>query len=448
MTAIKRPTAAQTDKLVKNLKKEGVRHVRFELPDMHGTSRAKVVPTGSVAGYARRGLNLYGGTLALDTASSVVPGALYHEQVKYRDQRLIPDFSTLRDVPWLDGTVKLICDTEWEPGQPLKAAPRYVLRQLLDRYAELGYDVMMGHEFEFYVLDGETKKPPFGGMHIFNVVRNQYLPVIDDLLDYLPQAGIDIITHNCEYAPSQFEINYRAGIGLAGADTAFTFKNAVKEICHRSGMHATFMSKPFPDSAGSGCHFHVSLWDRKTGKGVFLDNKSADGISDTCKWFIQGVLDHAPAMMALVNPTPNCYHRVKPHTFAPSNISWGVEDRTALMRAIVTGDEQTHLENRLPSALANPYLSAAATLAGGLLGLQKKPKLQRSSEGVSEEDASLAPFPRNLDDALDALAADKAYIKMLGAEFVEVFTTVKRYELDRFHEHITDWETAEYLDVY
>ncbi len=213
-------------------------------------------------------------------------------------------------------------------------------------------------------------------------------------------------------------------------------------------MHATFMSKPFADSAGCGCHFHISLWDKKTGKNVFLDKKSPDLISETCKWFIQGVLDHAPALMALANPTPNCYRRLKPHTFAPSNVSWGVEDRTALMRVKATGDEHTHLENRVPSAMANPYLSAAATLAGGLLGLESKPALQRISEGVSEEDSGFKPLPRTLEDSLAALARDKDYGAMLGEEFVEVFSTVKQYELDRFREHITEWETSEYLEVY
>ena len=448
MTKIKRPSKTEIDKFVKELERQRIKHVRFELPDMHGISRAKVVPLGNAAGYAEHGLNFYGGTLALDTASSVVPGALYHEQVKYRDQQLIPDFSTVRPVPWLEGTVKVICDTEWESGEPLKAAPRFVLRQLLDRADALGYEVMMGHEFEFYVLDGETREPLFDGMHIFNVVRNQYMPVIDDLLEYLPQAGIDIITHNCEYAGSQFEINYRAGKGLAGADTAFTFKNAVKEICHRGGMLATFMSKPFAAAAGSGCHFHISLWDKKTGKSVFLDAKAPDRLSQTCKWFIQGILDHARPMMALANPTPNCYRRVKPHTFAPSNVSWGIEDRTALVRVKATGDDRTHLENRVPSAMANPYLSAAATLAAGLLGLEQKRSLQRTSEGVSEEDSGFAPLPRTLDESLDALAEDKAYAEILGDELVEVFTAVKRFELDRFHEHLTEWEVNEYLEIH
>lgn len=135
----------------------------------------------------------------------------------------------------------------------------------------------MGHEFEFFLLDPETHEPLFGGVHIFNVVRNQYVPFLDTLLDDLQAVGIDVITHNCEYAPSQFEINLGPGLGLAGADKAFTFKNAIKELAHRAGYLATFISKPAADTAGCGCHVHISLIDRRTGKSAFL----GDGVPET-----------------------------------------------------------------------------------------------------------------------------------------------------------------------
>jgi glutamine synthetase len=238
-------------------------------------------------------------------------------------------------------------------------------------------------------------------------------------------------------------------VGLAGADKAFTFKNAVKEIVHRLGYHATFMSKPWGDRAGSGCHYHISLLDRKTGKNVFLDKKGKHGLSAVCTAFVQGVLDHAPAMMPLINPTPNCYHRLKPHTFAPSNISWGVEDRSALVRVKATGDEATHIEMRGAAAISNPYLTASAVLAAGLLGVKAKAKIQEMSADVpSEDNPKFAKFAPNLERALADLEADEEMTKLLGPDLVHVFTTVKRYELARFHAHITDWERSEYMDVY
>lgn len=441
-------SAEAVDKFVKELEHQNMRYVRFELPDLHGISRCKVVPIQNVAGFARQGLNFYGGTLALDTGSRVVPGARYHEEVKFRDQLLYPDLETVTPVPWHEGTAKVICDTEWGPGEPLRAAPRHVLRQVLEKADDMGYKVMMAHEFEFYVLEAETMEPLFGGLFIFNNVRNQWAPFIEELLNHVQAMGIDVITHNCEYAPSQFEINYRPAFGLVGADKGFTFKNAVKEFVQRAGYHATFMSKPWPDRAGSGCHVHVSLWDRNSDENAFVDLKDNLGLSNLAKSFIQGQLAHGRAMMALLNPTPNCYHRVKPRSFAPSNISWGIEDRTAMIRVKATRDDRTHAENRLASAMANPYLSAAATLAAGLLGIDAKLALRAESAGLAEDDASWPNLPRNLEESLDALAEDDAFRAMLGEEFFEVFNAVKRFELACFHSHVTDWERNEYLEIY
>ncbi|MEO0532734.1 MAG: glutamine synthetase family protein [Cyanobacteria bacterium P01_A01_bin.123] len=440
------PSAEAITDWVESLRAQDVKYVRFELPDLHGVSRLKVIPIAKVEGYARKGLNFYGGTLALDTASSVVSSSGYHEERKYQDHLLFPDINSCTAVPWMDSTVKVVCDAYWTPEEPLLGAPRYVLQSLLDTAQQMGFDVMMGHEFEFYLLDPETHKPLFDGLHIFNHIRNQYVPEIGQMLDYLQAAGIDVITHNCEYAPSQFEINYGPGIGIQGADKAFTFKNAVKEIAHHLGYHASFMSKPFAGLAGCCCHFHLSLW--QDGTNVFLDPSDRDGLSSTAKSFIQGILDHAPAMLPLIGPTPNCYRRLKPHTFAPSNISWGIEDRTAMVRVKATKDEGTHLEMRAGSGLSNPYLSAAATLAAGLLGLKEQRELQPMVNGPSEEDPSLLPFPKTLDAALEALTADASMQEMLGAEFCKLFSTVKEFELARFHDHITDWEVAEYLEVY
>jgi glutamine synthetase len=434
--------------LIEQLKDQGTKYVRFELPDLHGVSRLKVVPIDKVEGYARKGLNFYGGTLALDTASTVVPGSGYHAEIKYRDHALIPDLDTLTPVPWLEKTVKVICDPYVSPEEPVKAAPRYVLKQVLESAAQMGFDVMMGHEFEFYLLNGTTQEPLFDGLHIFNHIRNQYVPEIDQMLEYLQGSGIDIITHNCEYAPSQFEINYGPAIGIRSGDKAFTFKNAVKEIAHRLGYQATFMSKLAANLSGNCCHFHVNLINRSTGDNAFADPKDEYGLSATAKAFIQGILEHAPAMMPLIGPTPNCYRRLKPHTFAPSNISWGTEDRSAMVRIKGTGDESTHLEMRVASGLSNPYLTAAATIAAGLVGVKQQRELSPPVEGPSEDNPDLPKLPQTLEQALDGLAADIEMREMLGEDFCQLFTTVKRFELSRFHNHVTDWERQEYLEIY
>ena len=202
------------------------------------------------------------------------------------------------------------------------------------------------------------------------------------ILRNLQGIGLDLITHNCEYAPSQFEINYGPAIGIEAADKAFTFRNTVKEVAHLQGYLATFMSKPIDGMAGCGCHFHISLLDRKTGKNVFFDPADKDGVSLPARQFAAGILAHAPALMALAGPTPNCYHRIKPHTFAPSNISWGIEDRSALVRVKATKDSGTHHEMRGASALANPYLTAAGHAGRGAAGAEGQAEAGAAIQGA------------------------------------------------------------------
>ena len=426
----------------------GYDYLRFELPDLHGTARAKTVPLDKVEGYLRTGLNFYGGTLALDTASMVVPGSGLHEETNYADSKLFADFSSLTPVPWKAHTARVVCDVFFVDDSPIEAAPRRVLAGLLDRAAALGFDVMMGHEFEFYLLDAKTKEQLFQGLHIFNALRNDYLPLIQEMVDQLRAMGIDVITANAEYAGSQYEINFGPGIGLAGADKAYAFKNAVKEIAHRGGCIASFMSKPWNDQSGSGCHVHLSLWNRADGSNGFFDPAADRGLSTTMRQFVAGTLAHAPAMAALIGPTPNCYHRLKPHTFAPSNISWGIDDRTALVRVKATGDDATHVEMRGGSALANPYLSAAACLAAGLLGIQDGLDLAPEYPGCGEDDPDAPKLPGSLEQSLDALAADGAMRAMLGEDFIKLFGAVKRFELARFRCQVTEWERNEYLEVH
>jgi len=434
---------------LRSLQAREARFLRFELPDLHGVARVKVVPVNQAEGFLREGLNMYGGTVALDTASCVVGGTGLNEEVRYRDQLLFADLDTLAPVPWLPGTWRVICDAHWSAGEPIAAAPRQVLKRALAAARAQGVAPVFGHEYEFYLLDPSTREPLFGGVHIFNATRNHHVPFLDTLLDQLMAAGIDVTTHNCEYAPSQFEVNFAPAEGLAAADKAYTFKNAVKELAHRAGLLATFMSKPAAGLAGCGGHVHVSLKDIRTGKPLFHEARSRKpGPNAALGSFTQGVLDHAGAVTALVSPTLNCFRRLKPHTFAPSNVGWGVEDRSAFVRLKGLGTTNAHLELRAASGLSNPYLSAAAVLAAGLAGLSARRELDAALDGPCEDDPSLPKLPADQPAALAALEADATLVEALDPAFVASFCTVKRHELARHAAHVSDWERAEYLEVY
>ena len=442
--------AHTVDEVLARWRDQGIRNVRFELPDMHGTSRSKIIPIEHADRYARKGLNMYGGTAVLDSRSDVVSGTLYNEEVAYADQLLRPDPSTAAVVPWLDSTARLISDGYWADGRPLAAEPRHVFRGVLERCQELGYEPLIGFEYEFYLLDPETHQPLFSGYHIFNTVRNTYVPVIERIVHDMRDYGIDIITANCEYAGSQWEINFRPGTGMAGPDQAFSFKNGVKELARKEGLLATFMTKPFADSAGCGAHTHMSLLARDGGEPVFADSSGNDpmGFSAVGRQFIAGQLRRARSIYALLAPTVNCLKRRRTHTFSPTNVSWGLEDRSAFLRVKGGSPEDRHIENRAPSGLSNPYLAGAALLAAGILGITEELELGPSANPPAEEDPSQDPLPTTLEESLSLLESDERLVEFLGPEFIEAYTVMRRYELQRLADHVTDWELQEYLELF
>jgi glutamine synthetase len=179
-----------------------------------------------------------------------------------------------------------------------------------------------------------------------------------------------------------------------------------------------------------------------------LDTGNKDGMSAIMQNFVQGILDHARAAQALWNPTPNCYRRIRPHTFAPSNVSWGVEDRSASVRIKASKDKRQHLEVRVPSALSNPYLTAAAAIAAGLLGVKAGSVLAPERAGLKENDSSFPKLPTEIHESIAALSDDFALTELLSVEFVKVFTTVKTAEMLRLRDEIPAAETNEYFEMY
>ena len=439
-------SAAQA--FVSKAKSDGYDYIRFEFADMAGLSRGKTIPIDHVANYMVSGLNFYGGAAALDSYSIPVRNSGYNEERNYADCNLVADTNTLAPIPWLEKTARVVCDSMWYDGAAQLAAPRVLLKKMLAVAEKLGYGVKTGHEYEFYAVDEKTREPLFPGQPIFSTARMHQYQALDDLIRVLQSQGIDIITYNVEHGPGQIEINYSALDGIASADRAFVFKSTVKEYLLKRGILATFMTKPYKGLSGSCLHFHISLLNTTNGQNAFFDPKAEHGMSEICRSFVQGVLDHAQATMAIWSPTPNCYRRIRPRTYAPSNISWGVEDRTASVRIKASGDERTHIEVRVPSAMSNPYLVSASIIAAGLLGVQQKRELVETATGPKEDDNRFKKLPTEIYDALDALEDDMDIRHALGDEFIKVYLAMKRQEAARLRDEIPQAETDEYFDLY
>ena len=433
------------NELEKQIAENGIEFVRFEQTDTHGISRSKTIPVRHFRHFAEGGLNFLLGQLGFDVQAGVAPGTGYLEELGFPDSRIKPDLDTFQILPWADKTARILCEPYFLDDRPALAAPRLVVKKLLEELEALGYRLYSSFEYEFYLVDAATRQPPFPGIQIFATLRNNFNEaLVYQILRSMAAVGVDIITANAEYGPGQMEINFAPAWGVSAADNAFTFKNGLKEIAQRNGMMASFMTKPHIDQSANGCHYHQSLWQNN--KNAFLDTSSSDGLSQVAHQYLAGQIAHAAAICAFAAPTVNCPKRYKLYSFAPTNATWGFENRTVGIRVKATGDERTHIENRLGGGASNPYLLMAACMAAGLDGLKNKLASPAPVDGIAYGLDKVTNLPARLEDALAALEQDAVMKEVLGAELVKLFVAVKRHEINKAKTAIQNYDTSEFND--
>jgi glutamine synthetase len=421
-----------------------IEFVRFEQSDTHGISRSKIVPARHVERFARDGLNFLLGQLGFDAQAGVAPGTGYLEELGFPDSRIFPDLATFRVLPWLDSTARLICEPHFYDGSHAGAAPRFVARRQLAALRDLGYRMRAGYEYEFYLRDAATGEPPYPGIQIFATLRNDFDGAfIRQIIRDLQAVDVDIITANAEYGPGQQEINFAPDWDIAAADTAFSFKHGVKEIAREHGYTASFMTKPYGDQSASGCHFHHGLYRVTDGANAFDDPDELDGLSEIARQFIAGQIAHAQALTALYAPTVNCGKRYQLYSFAPTNATWGLENRTVGLRIKGIRGADTHVENRMPGAASNPYLVMAGTIAAGIDGIRNRLEPPAPISGIAYGMAGVTDLPTSLGASLDALEADAILRAALGEEFVKLFVAIKRHEIGKARAAIANFDTLD-----
>ena len=444
------PFLVKEEKLLaikQQLDEADIEFVRFEQTDTHGTARSKTVPTRHFVRFATTGLNFLLGHLGFDVQSGVAMGSGYLEDLGFPDSRIFPDLDTLVTVPWAYRTASVLCEPYFQDGKPAMAAPRALAGALLGELALMGYGFYSGFEYEFYLVDAETRQPPFPGIQIFTTLRNNFDPqLVDQILLDMPKIGVDIITSNSEYGPGQMEINFAPATGITAADHAFRFKNGVKEIAQTQGYMASFMTKPYADQSASGCHYHHSLIDLQTGANAFSNVDNPFELNDTCRWWLGGQIRHAAAICAFASPTINCYKRYKQWSFAPTNATWGIENRTVGVRVKGLKGEGAHLENRTPGAASNPYLVMSAILAAGIDGLRNQIEPPAPVEKIAYGMEGVQDFPRGLPQALNALETDMPLRELMGEEFIKLYLAVKRHEINKAAQHGADTDSEGFLN--
>ncbi|MFI6287570.1 glutamine synthetase family protein [Streptomyces sp. NPDC051018] len=432
--------------LADRLASEGIDLVRVLWSDLHGVARGKDVHIGELTRFAGPGLSFCQAVLVTDLAGNPleVPES---SGSGWPDARARIDPGTVAVPGYAPKTAYVLADLLGSGGShaPLELDPRGLLRRQVERLTRRGLHPVAAPELEFYLLAPEPATPPGWRGYCGHDTAGYTVGAAHDPELLLPllirechTLGLGVLTGNQEFSGGQFEINHTHGPALDAADRAFLFKYAVKEIAAGHGLRATFMGKPFTGKAGSGQHVHLSLVDADGGN-LLAAPDADDGFSGLGRSFLAGVLEHAPALTALLNPTVNAYKRLaSADSLAPTTANWGHDNRTAYVRIPPERGSGTRIEVRAADGAANPYLVVAALLAAGLDGIE------RDLIPPPSLDPHSTVLPATFRDALAALDRDTVLADALGSRFTEVFVALKREELSRFERAVTDWEFREY----
>ena len=336
--------------------------------------------------------------------------------------------------------LQVICEMFWMDGRIQEVNPRTVARRQLARLSSMGYSLYSGFETEFVIESEDAQKPLFPTPDYCEMLSFKPLEeFFMDLDQHLVKADVDLEYVHTEHGAGQFETTLFPKYGIDSADQAFILKNTVKELVSEKNLIANYMAKPVLGGSGSGVHLNFSLWDEKAKTNVFHNKDGADRLSDIARWWLGGLVRHADAVCALVNPTVNCYRRIH-EPWAPDYNDWNVDDRVVCYRVKNRTPTMTYFENRLPSSLSNPYIVLAATIAAGLDGINRK------IEPPPKGRADAKRLPSSLAEALDFLEKDDVLCGALGQEFISWFLGNKRAIDLKVHEMDPDPMVAEYKE--
>ncbi|MFW6274178.1 MAG: type I glutamate--ammonia ligase [Halanaerobium sp.] len=383
-------------------------------------------------------------------------------RIQESDMYLRPDYDTFTIFPWRPeeggAVARLICDVYTPEGKPFSGGPRNVLKEALKEAEEMGFDMNVGPEPEFFLFqldengDATTKTHDNGGYFDLGPI-DKGINARRSIVLALEEMGFEVEASHHEVAPGQHEIDFKYAPALKTADNIATFKFVTKSIAHEHGLHATFMPKPIFGENGSGMHVHQSLF--KDGKNAFYDEDDRLGLSKTGYHYIGGLLKHAKAMAAITNPSINSYKRLVPGYEAPVYLSWSSANRSALIRIPAARGNGTRVELRNPDPTANPYLAIAVMLKAGLDGIKNEiepPKevLENIYEMSLERknELGIESLPGNINDAVNLLLEDEVIKSVLGEHVLEHFVAAKKVEWDDYRTQVSQWELDKYLTTF
>ena len=434
-----------TGKLAAFAKAKGIRYFLFNFTDLRGMQRSKLVPAAAADAMESDGAGFAGFAAYLDMTPA------------HADMFAVPDSDSLIQLPWKPDVAWVAGDLFIE-GQPLRQAPRVVLKSLLEKASAEGLRMKSGVEPEYHLIDPDgagisdprdvDPKPCYDQQALM-----RRFDVIAEICDAMLNLGWGPYQNDHEDANGQFEMNWHYDDALVTADRHAFFKFMVKSIAEKHGLRATFMPKPFPHLTGNGCHAHISVWDSDGRRNLFHDPDGELGLSDLAKHFLGGVLHHAEALCAITNPIVNSYKRINAPvtasgaTWSPNTVTWSGNNRTHMVRIPDAG----RIEFRLADGAVNPYLLQAAHLAAGLDGIAHArdpgPRVDLNMYTEGHKLRRVRRLPRYLLDAIRALDRNRALKEAMGNEFSTAYLKLKTQEWDAYARHLSEWERVTSLDI-
>ncbi len=449
------------DGLRLEFEKRKVSKVKIGGFDVDGILRGKYVSLDKFWSAAQGGLGFCDVIFGWDSADALYDNSqVTGWHTGYPDTLARIDLSTFRMIPWEPGTAAFLLDFCDPQGQPLAVSPRQVFQRVLARAERLGYQPRMAAEYEFFFFKETPESvrqkgfvglvPLTPGMFGYSWLRaSESHSLVHDLQDALAAFDVQIEGFHTETGPGVYEAAIAVDGGMRAADKAALFKTAVKEIAHRHGLMPCFMAKWNEKLPGCSGHIHMSLWDAAGSKNLFHDpaRPEAQGMSRLMEQAIAGQLRLMPALTAVVSPTINSYKRMVEGAWAPLTATWGVENRTTALRAIVASPKATRIEYRQAAADMNPYLAFAAALGGALWGIEQAaeppPELRGNAYGATD-----APkLPATLKEATALLRHSAEVKEILGPEFVDHYARTREWEVRQFERAVTTWELERYFEI-
>jgi len=448
------PTAKDVLALVD---KRGLSHVKLGVTDADGILRGKYMSRDKFASALENGFGFCDVVLGWDSNDQLYDNVAFtgwHTAYPDAAVRVLP--STARDLP-LEGDMVFVLG-EFS-GAAEEVCPRGTLRRVLDRAAGVGLSVSSAVEFEFFLFDETPHSvrdkgyanltPMTPGFFGYSVLRSGvHAEFYAELLKLCADMRMPIEGLHTETGPGVLEAAIEVSDALEAADRAVLFKTFTKILAQRRGLMATFMAKWSKDWPGQSGHIHVSL-QREDGGSVFHEEGRPHAMSDAMRWFVGGQQRLMPELLAMVSPTVNSYTRLIPGFWAPTDATWGVENRTCALRVIPGSPKSQRVEYRVAAADINPYVALAAAIGSGLWGIENRIEPDPAIEGnaYAIQHAPERALPRSLGEAAGRLAASAPARELFGDAFVEHWAATRDWEQREFKKAITDWELARYFEI-